>query len=285
MKIFPSLLVQADANGMPLGGFRLWFVAKDYFKEKAYISGDDLKVYLKSLHIPKSTYSRHIRQAYKSGLFLPAGKGLIKLASWKNGAILAGCERLDNPVQVELEKFISTGWQSIIWAAYLKNHDGVLSRAVLRELSGVPERTQRHRERAAGVENQENYAIIGKVNNIPDQAIALYGAPGHYQKDGEIRRRLPNSRIIPDDHVQSTPKGRTKKVNKALDESFSCEATRSSSPVYRLYSDSAKQTKRLQKADRKSNDSNRPANIFERLFVRSSYTSDKRIGVYCAIAL
>ena len=282
MKIFPSLLVQADANRIPLGGFRLWFVAKDYFKEKAYISGDDLKAYLKSLHIPKSTYSRHIRQAYKSGLFVPAGKGLIKLASWKNGAILAGCERLDNPVQVELEKFISTGWQSIIWAAYLKNHEGVLSRAVLFELSGVPERTQRHRERAAGVINQENFASIGKVNSNPDQAIALYDVPGHYQKNGEIRRRLPNSRTVPD-HVQSAPKGRTKKVNKALDESCSCEATRSSSPVYRLYSDNGKQTKRLQKADRKSSDPNRPESIFERLFVR--WTDDKRVGVYCAVAL
>ena len=271
-----------SANGLPLGGFRLWFVAKDHFKEKAHISGEDLKVYLKALDIPKSTYSRWFRQAYISGLFSPAGKGLVRLASWKAGAEIAGCERLDNPVQVELEKFISTGWQSIIWAAYLKNHEGVLSRAVLFELSGVPERTQRHRERAAGVINQENYASIGKVNNNPDQAIALYDVPGHYQKDGEIRRRLPNSRTVPD-HVQSAPKGRTKKVNKALDESCSCEATRSGSPVYRLYSDNGKQTKRLQKADRKSSDPNRPANIFERLSVR--WIDDKRIGVYCAIAL
>jgi len=285
VKFYPSLLVQADAKRIPLGGFRVWFIVKDWLKETGFISSKAIKDHLKELGISKSTYSRWVRMAYELGLFLSAGE-LVKLASWQEGAALAGCSRLENPVQVEVEKFIGAGWQSIIWAAYITNHQGVISRATLRELSGVPERTQRHREHQAGVINQENYAIIGEVKRNPDLAIGALGDSyntGYYQKSGEIRRRLPNSRTVPE-HIQTAPKGRTKKVNKLLAESSPCDAMRSSSQVYLLYSDNAKQTKRIQRADRQKDDQKRPSVIYERMFLHYRASGQKN-GVYCAIAL
>lgn len=188
---------------------------------------------------------------------------------------MAGCKKLDNPVKIEVVKFIGAGWASFVWAGFLKNHEGIIARATLQELSGgVPERTQRYRERRAGVENQANYASFGKVKDNPEQAISVYGEPGYYQQAGEIRRRLPNSRTIPG-CVQQAKKGRLKKINQALAELFSSDATSSNLPIYRLYSDSAKQTKRIKQRDKKSNDLGRPERIYERM----------REGVYYAISL
>ena len=264
MKVYPSILVQAEANGQPLGGYRVWFLAKQWHKASGYIPGRKFKEYLKELGIAKSSYHRWIKEAYELGLFQQVGK-LIKLASWTSASKLAGCKKLDNPVKIEVEQFIGAGWMSFVWAGFLKNHEGIIARATLQELSGgVPERTQRERERQAGVENQANYASFGKVKNNPEQAVSVYGEPGYYQQAGEIRRRLPNSRTVPEG-IQQAKKGRKKKVNKALAELFSSDATSSNMPIYRLYSDSYKQTKRIKQRDKKSNDLGRPAMIYERM--------------------
>lgn len=275
MKIYPSILVQAEANKQPLGGYRVWFLAKHWHKASGYIPGKKFKEYLKELGIAKSSYHRWIKEAYEIGLFQRAGK-LIKLSSWTSASKLAGCKKLDNPVTLEIDKFINAGWQAFVWAGFINNHSGIIARATLKELSGgVPERTQYERERRAGVENQANYASFGKVKNNPEQAISGYGEPGYYQQAGEVRRRLPNSRTVPAECIQQAKKGRKKKVNKALAELFSSDATSSNCRVYRIYSDSYKQTKRIKRQDRKSNDSNRPGLIYERM----------KESVYYAISL
>jgi hypothetical protein len=46
---------------------------------------------------------------------------------------------------------------------------------------------------------------------------------------------------------------------------FICDATSSNAKVYRLYSDNAKQTKRIRQQDRKQDDRNRPDQIYERI--------------------
>jgi len=46
---------------------------------------------------------------------------------------------------------------------------------------------------------------------------------------------------------------------------FSSDATSSNLPIYRLYSDNAKQTKRIRQKDRKQDDRNRPDQIYERI--------------------
>ena len=264
MKVYPSILVQAEVNDQPLGGYRVWFLAKNWHKASGYIPDKKFKAYLKELGVAKSSYHRWIKEAYELGLFWRAGK-LIKLASWKKAGELAGCKKLDNPVKIEVDQFIGAGWVSFVWAGFIKNHEGIIARATLQELSGgVPERTQRYRERRAGVRNHANYASFGKVKDHPEQAISLYGEPGHYQQAGEIRRRLPNSRTVPE-CIQQAKKGRIKKVNQELAELFLCDATSSNCGVYRLYSDNAKQTKRIRQQDRKQDDRNRPDQIYERM--------------------
>lgn len=265
IKVHASILLQAEANGQPIGGYRVWFLAKDWEQGGAgYIPAKEFKEYLKELGIAKSTYSRWIKEAYRLGLFQKAAPGLIKLASWEKAGKLAGCEKLDNPVTLEIDKFINAGWMSFVFAGFEKNHEGIVARATLKELTGVPERTQRYRERRAGVENQANYASFGKVKDNPEQAIQAYGEPGYYQQAGEVRRRLPNSRTVPE-CVQKAKKGRIKKINKALGESFPYDAASDNVKAYRLYCDNYEQTKSIKRRDRKSNDSNRPGLIYERM--------------------
>jgi len=273
MKVFPSILVQAEANEQPLGGYRVWFLAKDWHKASGYIPSKKFKEYLKELGIAKSSYHRWIKEAYDLGLFQQAGK-LIKLASWKKAGKLAGCPAIERPANIELDKFIGDGWLSYIWAGFLTNHEGIIARATLQELSGgVPERTQRYRERRAGVKNHANYASFGKVKDHPEQAVSLYGEQGYYQQAGEIRRRLPNSRTVPE-CVQQANKGGIKRINQWLAE-FSCDITSSNHKVFRLYSNDYKQTKSIKRTDRKSDDRNRPDQIYERM----------KEGVYYAISL
>lgn len=266
IKVHASILIHADVNGLPLGGYHGWSMAKDWDRGgTGYIPAKGFKQHLKSLGIPKSTYSRRIKEAYQLGLFQKADKGLIKLASWNEARKLAGCPKLEQPALIDLDKFINAGWMDFVWTGFINNHSGIIARATLKALSGgVPERTQRYRERRAGVINHKNYASFGKVKDNPELAVQVYGEPGYYQQAGEVRRRLPNSRTVPE-CVQKAKKGRIKKINKALGESFPYDAASDNVKAYRLYCDNYEQTKSIKRRDRKSNDSNRPGLIYERM--------------------
>ena len=275
MKVYPSILSYAEANELPLGGFRVGFLAKDWDRGKAgIIPFREFKHYLKGLGVAKSTYSRWIREAFNLGLFQRVSKELVKLASWDDFGFIAGCPAIERPAEIEIDKFINAGWLSFGWAGFLTNHEGIIARATLQELSGgVPERTQRYRERRAGVKNHANYASFGKVKDHPEQAYSVYGEQGYYQQAGEIRRRLPNSRTVPE-CVQQANKGRLKWINRTL-AALSCDTAFRNVSVYRLYSDSYKQTKRIKQQDRKQDDRNKPDQIYERM----------KEGVYYAISL
>ena len=286
MKVYPSILLQAEANDQPLGGYRVGFLAKDWERGGAgVIPFKEFKHYLKGLGLAKSTYSRWIREAFSLGLFQRVSKELVKLASWDEFARIAGCPAAERPALIELDKFIGDGWLSYVWACFLTNHEGIIARATLERLSGgVPRRTQIYREHIAGVENQANYASFGKVKDDPDKVIGLSDEPGHYTKDGEIRRQLPNSRTTPE-CVQQANKGRIKKINRTLAALFSDSLAFRNVRAFRLYSDDYKQTKSIKRQDRKSDDRNRPDVIYERIEHRTAYKTGKQIGVYCAINL
>jgi hypothetical protein len=250
-------------------------LAKDWERATGYIPSKEFKVYLKGLELPRSTYSRWIREAYQLGLFQRAGKSKIKLLSWAKAGALAGCSRIDAAVYVDVDSFIGKGWKAVVWACFLKNHEGIIARATLKELSGgVSDRTQRARERKAGVHNHTNYATYGKVKDNPDLAIATWGQAGFYQTSSEIRRRLPNSRTVLE-AIQKANLGRKKKINNQLAELLLSDATSSGGAVYRLYSENYDQTKRMMRAGKNQNNLDRPKYIFERI----------KTGVYYAISL
>ena len=107
MKIYPSILSLAHTKGQPLGGWQGFFLAKDWERGTGIIPGDQFKEYLTGLGLASSIVDSWIDQACSIGLFQIVGKGFIKLASWVTAGKLAGCQYLDDPVVIEIDKFLS----------------------------------------------------------------------------------------------------------------------------------------------------------------------------------
>jgi len=247
VKLFPELLFKAIHTGQPVTAYKLWFLAKRFDQPGCgFIPAKAFRQHLKNLGIPRQTITRWLAQAEALGLITLTGK-FYAICSWQSGAIKAGCERLSRPINLPLSVFLKRGWLSHCWAGYLLRFKGLVSRETLHKLSSVPPRTQQAYENQAHVINQFNYASYGSVEDNPELAIKLYDQDGHYTKQGQLRRQLPNSRIV--SGVSLANKGRLKQVNGAL-----C-VKEDSSPIFahtqRRYSHTPQQTKRAIRRDRK----------------------------------
>lgn len=275
MKLYPEIIFSAKQAGLPLSGFRLWFVAKDYCGgRRGTIPVKEFRRYLKSLGLARSTYTRWIREALELGLLTrirSKRKGLdyYSLAGWFKGATLAGCKRLNGPVAIELNAFLGRSWISLTWAGYESQFKGKpISRETLTALTGAPKSTQIYREKRAGVIQKNNIAIWGEYQELaqksPDLVISLYETPGVFisEKTGELCQRLPNSREIPGE-VRPAKKGRTNKINKLL-ALFESGAEAKKQALLKRYSESPKETKRIKRNLRKRPDFKAPGAIYER---------------------
>lgn len=162
--------------------------------------------------------------------------GLVKLENWRSGAVLIltgieraarilGCESLGpRPMSLPVELLLGAGWRSHIWAAMLASlgrEGGVMiSRAKLRELTGISERSQSRFEREAGVKIKANYCVTDQAS---DQLSGkrefgrAHAFPWRDAASGErvIGWRLPDTRRAPG-HVWRCASGRAKKINRVL---------------------------------------------------------------------
>jgi len=287
LKVYPEILFRAIHHNKPVGAFRLWFIAKDFDSGGCgFIPAKAFRQYLRALGIPKQTLYRWLGQAGTLGLITRQDK-VYRLTSWQNGARAAftKSQRLCRAVLIPKERFLSKGWLAWCWAGFILHHTGIISRAALEALSGVPARTQLAYEKKAGVVNKANYASYLRPENDPEMAIGLIDLPGHYGKAGEIRRRLPNSREVSE--VSLANKGRLKQINRAL---FHIEDSSSSGfsgeiddpqKIYKLYSQNWRATKKVLRALRKRDGDVRcrPAFIYE-------HERDLHgVGVFFAISL
>jgi hypothetical protein len=251
MKLIPEFVLSAQKHDLNLTAFKVAFIAKDDCKAGGTIPQKELKRHLKTLGVHRATAHRWINAAIDLGLFLPVqnkrGIAYYRLVSWQTMAIIAHCEHLGTPVNVDLKKFAGRSWVAYTWAAYLKRNEGrPVSRFTLTDKTGVPERTQIYREHQAKVKQVENIGIVGPLDKLdPELVINLSTIPGYFTlASGDLYLRLPNSRIVSDD-IKPACKGRTKKVNSILAAWFDRAATAKKEPVYRRYSDNPKQTKNI----------------------------------------
>jgi len=220
IKIYPEIILKAINSNKPTGAFRVWFIAKGFDRGgSGFIPGKAFRHYLRELGVARGTYTRWIAQAVDLGLIertrTVQGGQVYALVSLDHGAMVAGVTKLLQPVRVPLERFTKKGWLSWVWACYLKRFEGkLISRATLKELTGVPERTQQGYERQARVTNKAHFANYGDPSMDPENAPAIDGERGYYGKAGMTRKRLPNSRTV--QGVLMGNKGRTKKANQNL---------------------------------------------------------------------
>lgn len=232
VKLFPQILFQAVRHDRPVTAFKVWFLAKDFNPSgNGFIPAKTFRQHLASLGIPRQTLMRWIDQALALGLLQRVeqgnadGSGLYRITSWQAGAAMVGLQRLMPPVLVEREALLKKGWLAFCWAAFLLRFDGLISRRTLEVLSGVPPRTQVAYEHKSGVINRANYASYGKLMDDPDTATGMLpeafdfvDKPGHYFKNGELRRRLPNSRnCLGIKEISLSERGRIKAINRALE--------------------------------------------------------------------
>ena len=200
--------------------YRLWFIAKAYDQPGCgTIPADAFKGYLARLDISPHTSRRWFDQARMLALIQPRGR-YLRLASWQAGIAPLGITHLHRAVKIPVARLVSPGWRAWCWAGFLlqfqerPHASGIIARATLEALSGVPERTQRAYERRAGVINIPNYARFGEIAAIPELAIRAYAQPGYYSKAGQLRRRLPNRREVRG--VWLANRGRLVCINTAL---------------------------------------------------------------------
>jgi len=260
LKIYQEIIFLARKNGLNLGAFKVWFIAKKFDSGNSNIPEKDLKNYLMSLGVSKSRMYAWFQQAESLGL-IKREKKVFSIVSWERGAMIAGVFHLARPVLIPIHRFTQKHWLSWAWAGFLKRFEGKpIARKTLEDLTGVAERTQQSYEKIANVRHIENYSDLGSVEENVLLAIALCGQPGHYTKSGRIRKRLGNTYVTEEVHLANI--GRTKKVNSAL----SINELSSHHSYYPLYCLTAQQLKRKLSYCQKYSDSrNRSNYLFQHI--------------------
>lgn len=247
MRVYPDLVFSAEQNGVSALAFRVWFLAKGFCKGGATVPVKLFKAYLRGLGVKESTSNTWIRAALDLGLLKGEGGNkrpvYYRLVSWVDGARLAGVRGLGCPIEMPVEKLLTSSWKSELWNGRLlqvgnrttvtakisRDHNGQaqvekkikrakpISRRTLEKITGVKRRTQQNREKRAGVKQKENVLIhegkkggfqpYGSIDEQPQMMVTSGGVPVE---------RLPNSREIPGYIKRSSSRSKTRKVNKAL---------------------------------------------------------------------
>jgi predicted DNA-binding transcriptional regulator len=254
IKIYPDIMLAA-ARGKNGGAVRLFFLAKHFNAGGCgTIPAKALRRYvIKDLKVKRGTYDIWLARAAHIGIIQRQGKNL-KLAGYAAAAVIVGCDRIGRGEYMPLEKFIKKGWLGYVWAAWIKSkglEDRPISRRTMRELSGIPERTQRLYDKQAGIKKQANYAkdttrpgskgMIDYINEFEQDKIKSKA----FLNNGEITWRLPN--CYKTKHIEEAARGRLRRINSQLKDLLNNGGRDPESGHYiRRYCKSDKQVKRSQ---------------------------------------
>lgn len=266
----PDIITKAKQAGLPVRAFWLWHYAKHICKAGGTVPQDSLKDSLKALGISKTSRYDWINDAVRIGLLsleVSNRTGLVyyRLASWADGAFIAGIERTGKPITLDLDRFILRSWQAEVWAGLLLQLRGrdkkiaklsrdkntgkavltvlerkakPISRNTLTELTGVSRRAQQYREKKSGVEQVTNILIVR--DNVA--GFMKFGHNKDYPwlsvRAGAEVQHLPNTKAIPNRIQLLNSKSSTKRANKQLKALCKSDAIAESETFPRLYADS-----------------------------------------------
>jgi hypothetical protein len=195
--------------------------------------------------------------------------GLITPCSRKNGdlwlillgqdiaAQKIGCTNVGRyPVRIPAHVLVENGWHSWIWISNIATHKGKpISRPKLREMTGVPESTQRKYEKSIPIEHRPNYIISDQtIDHLPIIREYLYSyAFSFWDNDNKrwvVARRGPDSRDS-SKFVDCLNRGRSKKINKKLNQNrglLNVEQAQSDDGLFiRLFNETPKQLRETQR--------------------------------------
>ena len=229
---WPRLGLAAIRKGHAKGGaWRLWAFARAIDPQgSGTVTRDDLQAFTDHLGVAPSTFRRWLADALRSGLMTQKrrwnGAYILTLAGAARTARTLGLTRgaeLDRRrVEIPASLLTAEGWKAWTWAAFIALFDGQpASREKMRELTSVPERTQREWEKAAGIEPLACYAHDENRDKTHLDGVREYDHPNVFtwydRAAGKfvIAWRLPDIRKAPAS-FKCGHKGRTRKIRKDL---------------------------------------------------------------------
>jgi hypothetical protein len=256
VKIWPNLGLAA-IRALMGGAFRIWVFAKSLDSSGSGVAlQDNLWRFCENLGIHRKSFLRWKDSALEQGLLREVFRsksqqiGLV-LTGHARAAQIFGGHQIGYPVLLPADLFAASGWRAWVWAAFQATFvSKPISRAKLREISGVPEQTQRDYERQVSVIKIRNFATTNFTKDYlagfkEFERSYAFAFKDKYTKGEVIAYQLPNSYHPPKD-IKIMPKGRSRKIQKSLNAAlFIVERGRSMSP--RLYHDTQqgiKSTKR-----------------------------------------
>ena len=223
----PVLAMRAIAAGHGRAWF-VWALARELDRAgSGVIPRERLQAFVASLGLPGSSFRRWLSDARRLGLlgFLSFRSGpMLTITGERRAAEIVGVG--DNGVgkkraTVELAKLAGDDWRAWAWAGFIAILNGrPMSRAKMRELTGVPERTQQEYEKQAGIEATINYAHDDRDPHLLT-GIQEHERPHAFKWHDKRRKqtvvvwRTPDTRRAPKG-VICAGEGRSRKVNQAL---------------------------------------------------------------------
>ncbi len=249
IKIFPDLLLAAIGKNLG-GSYRLWFLGKHFNSTgSGVIISDAFRSYsIEKVGISRSSFYGWLRKSASLNLIENDGKNL-KLLGYRDAAIMVGCLNLHRPIYLEIEKLFLKGWQSWLWAGYLKScglENKIISRKSLRLISGIPERTQREYNKNIGIKSEANYAMIECVKGTQEIVNGLNEFERSrikskvFLRNGGVLWRRPNKYLVHGLSIGS--KYSARRINQRLQNLFLIGGRDSDSlPIIRLNCTSERQ--------------------------------------------
>ncbi|MCB2173577.1 hypothetical protein KQH65_12640, partial [archaeon] len=291
-KIWPTMGLKAKQIRIH-GAYRVWVLARSLDKlGSGIIAKDDLINALIALDVPGRSIRRYVSQANKSGLFkkqIERQSGTYYLLEGLQGAcIILDCKLDRNPVRVDLGDLFGNKWASLLWGAFLVQYNGKqISRSTLEKITGVPESTQRdyeYRGKITVIHNR-NYAIAktkakyihGFRENVKKHAFVINTRKN---KKGVIAYRLPDAREVPSTIAGVMPKGRTRKVNNALNASLYNDPKQAQGKKIRLFYNDKKAAYNAQKKYSRKNRS-----LLEEVFLKVRFSPRQFVTTWDVLPL
>ena len=292
LKIWPEVILKSLQSGHS-GGMRLYFLARMLDRPgRGVIDLDELFNFTRGLGIGERKRQRWLKDAVEIGLFVQhtQKRSLYFLAGLAGAALAIGADRVGLPAEISAGDFISPGWRSIVWAAYLtafvkdptNDHPDIffrpISQASKREITGVSERTQYNYQRTIpGGKAIKNFADRGRAR--PGLAQGMKDELGLviFEHKGRIIQRLPDSRVIPENVASHLNIGRSRKAQSRLNALYKLAQGNVTGGDARLFCENARQMKSTM---RQKSRSDSPRWKAPEVFQRLAYTYTPKGGFY-----
>ena len=233
LKIWPGLGLAAIHSNCG-GGYRVYSYAKTLGLDiggRGYVYRAELQNHLRDLGINSRLIRRWISEAINSGLLVPGKYSTYHLVSLGKAALLLDCKHIGQPAIVNQNDLIKKNWRAIVWGGILSTMQRPVSQKTKRQITGIPERSQRYYQAQIPKDSLVVIKNIVKTNLPVDHLVGLReaGRSSAFTYHDRVYYRLPD--IITTNVAKAWNRGRSKKIQKFIN-SFLAERVQENSRIF-----------------------------------------------------